>query len=763
MNVDEAIALIEQLLERGKLTPAQEIVFRQSWLGKTYLEIAEEFDYDAGHIKDTGALLWRSLSQSSGEKVTKHNIQGVIKRLAQQRITTAESGTAAPPPMVHNLPVRDFASLIGRDRELSEVLALLSYDTSTHCGSIEGLGGMGKTTLALAAAYCCLQPPASPLKTSLPATAFDAIIFTSAKPERLTPHGILPRLQPQRRLQDLFRAIARTLNRADILLMDFEEQFEQIQDCLQRQATLLILDNLETVEDESFILSFLYDLPASVKVILTSRQQSVFPAIRLAPLSKADSRVLIEQQAQLKGLTLNASDVQSLVHGTSGVPAAIVYAVGQCAAGYPIQSAVTQLSLPIGEYSHFYFKSSMTRLQGNLAHHLLMVLALFPAGATVGAVAEIAASSDLPDVINGLAQLQRLSLAYLQDGKYCLLELTREYALAELETHPNFAHAVRDRWVQWYHRYAQEHGGKDAREWQVYEPLEQEWENLQAVIEWCIAQERFDDVQQFWQQVNCYTYNQGYRRNRPTVWSLRLDWAEWLIQAAKQQQNWRTALELMLEQAWTLTLLGQARHLEQAQALYQEAWDFRHHQTPHFQVELAISWAVLRIQQRQFTQAEEWLQRSQKLLDQMNVGLHEKLILERSHLQIHYYQGEIAYKLENFPQAQNHFLQVLSRAEALNWQRAIFLTKDWLADIAIHQRNFDQAQQWLEEGLQAAQAHQDECRIAFCQRSLARLETARGNGAIAQQWATSAKQRFEQLGMVTEARETEALLQPLSG
>jgi tetratricopeptide (TPR) repeat protein len=766
MTVDEAIALIEQVLERGRLSKAQEIVFRQSWIGKSYWEIAKESDYDAGHIKDTGATLWRSLSQGLGEKVTKHNIQGVLLRFAQQREqkTNHVANQAVPiSSTLHNLPARDFHYLIGRDLELRKVLEQLSFNTPNPCISIEGIGGMGKTTLALAAAFYSLQLPPSPLKDSVLLQPippeFDAIIFTSAKPERLTPQGILPRLQPQRRLQDLFRAIARTLNRSDILLMDFDEQVEQIQDSLQRQKTLLILDNLETVEDEQLILAFLYDLPMTVKVILSSCQRSTFPAIRLEPLLEPDGRVLIQQQAQIKGITLTSTDIQTLYACTSGVPAAIVYAVGQVAAGYPIQSAAAQLTLPVGEYAHFYFKSSMTRLQGTLAHHLLMALALFPSGATVTAIADVVGTTTLTDAIDGLAQLQQLSLVRQQDGKYSLLELTREYALAELETHSNFAQPTRDRWVQWYHRFAQEHGGKDAKEWQEYDSLDQEWENLQAVIEWCIANERDQDVQQFWRQVNCYTHTQGYRRNRLTAWNTRLDWANWLIQSAKQQQDWATALEVMLEQGWTLTLLGQPRHLEQAQSLYRDAWNQRHHQTSHFQVELAINWAVLLIQQEQFTQASEWLQKAQELLASPEMDSASR---QRSHLQIQYYQGEIAYKLKNYSQAQQLFQQVLTQAEQLNWQRAIFLAREWLADIAIQQQQFLQAQHWLEEGLQVAQANQDECRLAFCQRSFARLESARGNRAIAQRWATTAKQQFERLGMLTEVRETEDFLQTLA-
>ena len=64
MTEDDAIALVEQILERGRLTKLQEIVFRQSWAGKTYMEMAHEVDYDPGHIKDVGSDLWRSLSKA---------------------------------------------------------------------------------------------------------------------------------------------------------------------------------------------------------------------------------------------------------------------------------------------------------------------------------------------------------------------------------------------------------------------------------------------------------------------------------------------------------------------------------------------------------------------------------------------------------------------------------------------------------------------------------------------------------------------------
>lgn len=750
MSIEQAIVAVETALKQ-RLTKLQTLIFRQSWEGEPYQAIARSFGYDAGYVKDVGSDLWKQLSGALNEKITKHNFRERVEQLIQKShastVPPSQPNSNPAAKLIHNLPARDFSEMIGRDRELARLSEFLFSAHSAHI-SIEGMGGMGKTTLALAAVAQFLTPSQS--------YKFEAIIFASAKQERLTPQGILPRLKPERNLQDILRAIARTFNRQDILFMDFDEQLEQIQNCLKHQSTLLIIDNLETVEDGRSILSFLYDLPSTVRVIVTSRQQSPFASIHLDPLPSSASVELIQQQAYHKNISLSSAEIQALHQQTSGVPAAIIYAIGQRASGYFSKHLSTDSTLVAGDYAYFYFKTSMALLQGTLSHYLLMSLALFPGSATIEAIAHIAGHSDLTESINGLAQLQQLSLVKQQAERYTLLALTREYALKELATHPNFEQAARDRWIGWYLDFMQQHGNQDGKEWNDYTLLDQEWDNLQAVSEWCIANDRYDEMRQLWQRANGYTHTRGQRQNRLTVWNIRLDWADWLIQAAEQRQDWATALDVMLDQGWTLTLLGQPRHLAQATTLYETAWNLRHHQSAKFQIELAIQQAVLLIQQQAFAEATHWLQQAQQFLGEV-----ESAATERSRIQINYYHGEIAYKTRQYDQAQRLFQHVLSQSQQLNWQRAIFLAKDWLADIAIAQHHFDNAQQLLDEGLQVAQTNQDQCRVAFCERSLAQLEKARGNEAIAQQWATTAKQRFERLGMQTEVEETKLLLQTL--
>ena len=59
----------------------QELVFHQSWLGKTYLEMSENSGYNSNYIKDVGYKLWKLLSEVFEQEVTKSNFRSVLRRL----------------------------------------------------------------------------------------------------------------------------------------------------------------------------------------------------------------------------------------------------------------------------------------------------------------------------------------------------------------------------------------------------------------------------------------------------------------------------------------------------------------------------------------------------------------------------------------------------------------------------------------------------------------------------------------------------------
>jgi hypothetical protein len=83
MNVEEALDLVEKVLDYDRLNKVQEIVFRLAWEGQSYSEMAASAGYEPEYIKQVGFQLWQSLSKAFGKKVTKNNFQSILKRYAQ--------------------------------------------------------------------------------------------------------------------------------------------------------------------------------------------------------------------------------------------------------------------------------------------------------------------------------------------------------------------------------------------------------------------------------------------------------------------------------------------------------------------------------------------------------------------------------------------------------------------------------------------------------------------------------------------------------
>ncbi|HEY9834088.1 MAG TPA: NB-ARC domain-containing protein [Stenomitos sp.] len=691
---------------------------------------------------------------------------------ASERKESALSGTTASIRIYENLPNQECTRFIGRQEELTRLLELLSFDHSAHLISVDGIGGVGKTTLVLEAAYRCLEasrdelnrhhpevlgganpdkPAPSPTDSKVP--TFEAIIFTSAKHQYLTAVGLLPRLKREHNLRDIFRAIAKTLDREEITYMPSSEQLDLIRDSLKRQRSLLIVDNLETIEDKQDVLSFVYDLPPTVKVVLTTREQALFVPIRLSSLPEADGLRLIRHEAEEKGVTLSLEEAPALYQRTSGIPAAIVYTIGQLAAGYLLQDVLERVTNATGDVARFCFESSVQPLKGQPAYQLLLTLALFPKPVERETVAHIAL--EVPDPIitaSGLAQLQQLSLVRLSQGRYSLLPLTREYALAELAITPEFEQVVRERWVSWYLSFSESYGATDWKEWHLeYTHLDWEWENLMAVWEWCAAKERYTDILALWRNIKGYAHVRGY-------WDVRLDWTNWLIPAAEQRGDWSTAATVMHDRGWTLTLTGQPSCLEEATILLQRAWELRDYQSPTFQLELVTSLVVLYIRTQEFDKARNWLQTEQSLLE--SAGLSER---EHQRQQVHilYYQAEICFRSKDYIQAQALYQQALELAIAVGWQRGIIAIGNWLADVAIKLGDLDLAQQLLERGLPVAEGNKDKRSTAFHKRSLAILSKLQGKLEPAQRWATEAAEDFDSLKMIPEAKEMRTLVQLL--
>jgi LuxR family glucitol operon transcriptional activator len=131
--------------------------------------------------------------------------------------------------------------------------------------TIDGIGGIGKSTLALETAYSFIDQYDDLPKQE----CFRAIAWVSAKRTYLTASGVRERRQVFRTLEDLFASIVRILDYPPSTNTRADEQRAIVEDALREQRTLLIIDNLETVDDEH-LQGFLRELPVPTKAIVTT-------------------------------------------------------------------------------------------------------------------------------------------------------------------------------------------------------------------------------------------------------------------------------------------------------------------------------------------------------------------------------------------------------------------------------------------------------------------------------------------------------------
>lgn len=644
--------------------------------------------------------------------------------------------------LYHNLPPRYHTNLVGRQKQIDQLLTLLSFNHNTHLISIEGIIGVGTTALVLEAAHRCLEASCNAEATPNFPT-FDAIIFTSAKQQHLIGIDILQRHRRERTLYDIFKVIFRTLEGPDVIPANFNDQLEWIQRSLAYLRTLLIVDNLETIEDQEDVISFLHELPPTVKVVITTCIRTALGVpIHLECLPPDDSQHLIQHQIQEQRVQLNPEQFQALYQRTGGLPIAIIYTIGQMSVyGLPLNAVPAGLTT--GDGAHYCFGELVQPLRGQPAYRLLMALALFTKSASIEAIAQVALAGANP--IGGLAQLYKLRLVIQQDGWYNLNHsLTREYVLAELNAHPEFEREVRERWINWYLRFSELHAGQDWKEWHdQYEHLEQEWENLRSVIEWCIQQYRYEDFRKFWQYIKGFTHLFGY-------WNERLIWMEWLISSAEQRQDQPTLAEALYHRSWTLILMGKPEQLSEAGKVLAQAWKLRQYQDLIFQLDLAITAAVVHIRQQQLVEARDWLNESKNLLDH---GQIEQAKHQRYLIRIDYYEAESWFKTGDYEKAKTLYNQALELSKIAQWKQVEVYALNWLADIAIEQGNLDEAERLLNLSHPIALDRLDRRSIAFNKCSWAKLQKLRGNTTESQRWATEAKDWFERLGMLSEVKQ----------
>lgn len=89
--MEDILQAVEKILQDKPLASIQWFVLSQSWLGKTYDEMAEISGYRNNYIKEVGSELWQDLSVALGKKITKKNLHLALEKYLQEKIGDQEN------------------------------------------------------------------------------------------------------------------------------------------------------------------------------------------------------------------------------------------------------------------------------------------------------------------------------------------------------------------------------------------------------------------------------------------------------------------------------------------------------------------------------------------------------------------------------------------------------------------------------------------------------------------------------------------------
>src|ERR1051325_7295432 len=375
------------------------------------------------------------------------------------------------------LPRRSF--FVGREYELKTILQSWQATSRTFIIGIEGIGGIGKSALAIEISYQCIEND-----------LFESVIWISAKESTLTLHGIEPVIPEAKTLSDILITIGTNLGNPTIGNLSITDQIKRAYNLLARQTTLLVLDNFESLSknEQRDILDFLRRSPITLKVAITSRERvSEGQIIRLQGLSFEESHALLEWDAQQKNIHLTQDQNKYLVELTGGLPLALLWVQGQIAVlGYSVTQVLDKLSLdtdiPILQYC---FNHSWNLLRHSNEKKLLFILALQPEAVSRSALKEITGIEDADQFDNAISDLLQLSLIDHESDRdyFSILPLTRRFIRTQFAGDRKFIKQAELRIAQYYVKLLGQKSG--FKEWRGYDDLLLDRNNILSVAQWC--------------------------------------------------------------------------------------------------------------------------------------------------------------------------------------------------------------------------------------------------------------------------------------
>jgi hypothetical protein len=327
--------------------------------------------------------------------------------------------------------------IFGQPGKLAETLVTLQQPGAPMIVAIDGIGGIGKTTLADAVVRALVAMP-----------GFVDVFWIGARQTYFSFTQGIRKAERRKAIlsyDELLLELARALGAADPQALGLEGCARLVREALHGRPYLVVVDNLETLEDQEALVPDLLRLAGPSKFLLTTRQSlrgvlEVYP-VHLDELAEPDLLELVRYEAQRHGLHDLAQQPDETLHGiyqvVGGNPLAAKLVIGQ-AHGFTLDELLGELREARGAnaddlYRHVYWRSWHA-----LSPEARQLLQSMPLAAASGDFTYLLAVSRLDEAAAraALRELLRASLVETggapERGRYRIHRLTETFLLHEV-------------------------------------------------------------------------------------------------------------------------------------------------------------------------------------------------------------------------------------------------------------------------------------------------------------------------------------------
>lgn len=405
--------------------------------------LKQTHEVDADLLQKRYLDLWpihRLAHQFNVAESTVYTLQRqAIERLAETIYQLECQASAAQQAVLRDrLEAATALHLLGVEDQIAQLQPVLAPGGPPWLIALEGIGGIGKTSLADAL-----------MRRLIDQHVYDEIGWVSARQYNLNLGGGLYAVhQPALTAEALVEKLAKQLL-PDLVTPTGdagEKRLRQLQARLQAIPHLIVIDNLETVIDIESLLPTLQKLSNPSKFLLTARESlRTTPNIyhvQVAELDETNALRLIRQEAEWSNLPMLAAcsdaDLRPIVATVGGNPLALRLVVGQTHL-YTLESILADLRAAQGTTVQnlytFIYRRLWEKLEEGSRQVLLIMPLVKPGGESLDYIAQVG-RLEVGRVRMALNQLIQLNLVDarggMQDRRYSIHGLTRTFLQEEV-------------------------------------------------------------------------------------------------------------------------------------------------------------------------------------------------------------------------------------------------------------------------------------------------------------------------------------------